>query len=158
MDEYEHLRESADAARAATPAAPEALLRDLLANYELGTEIDNRIRAALASPDADTTGQRETEWPRPDDDEWTLVAATDPCAAAAIEAHHLGFLAGKAMRLPATERSGIDVERLTRAEWEVFGGARATGSTWDEQEESYRERMLAHMREVAAEYDRLSQP
>ncbi len=58
--------------------------------------------------------------------------------------------------LATLDRPGLDVEQLARADWEVFGGARASGSTWDDLDERTRERTLYYAREVAAEYDRLA--
>jgi hypothetical protein len=56
----------------------------------------------------------------------------------------------------ATEaRRELDVEVLARADWEVFGGARASGSTWDDLDQRTKDATLDYARQVAAEYRRL---
>ena len=62
-----------------------------------------------------------------------------------------GFAAGRAAAL-----GGLDAERLARADWEVFGGARASGSTWDDLDDKTKERTLYYAREVVREYAALA--
>jgi hypothetical protein len=122
--------------------------------YELVDRIYEYVRTALARIEDAAREQAATEARRQPVDAASRICRRYFSSTMMLCKRHGTDLARcEDWEAGATEaRRELDVERLARADWEVFGGARASGSTWDDLDQRTKDATLDYARQVAAEY------